>query len=215
VLQAFLKAGTGIPENDLRRRWTHLQLVPSVLHRQFEGQHVDLFSIIQAKTDLYRGPAELHCLINDLIDELRKSTSMPPSLPFFVVLDEAQLCANMYTGAFYYEKETGRREHRSLLREIYTSWNHFATHLTVIFSGTAFSLTKITGSLANSMGAIDDSGTFTDTGAFVREEQQRAYIMRHVTLEEETMDEVLRRAWRWLHGRYIPFFILIIFLLMG
>jgi hypothetical protein len=60
VLQAFLKAGTGVPQNDLRRRWTYLQLMPSVLHRQFESQDVDLFSIIQEGIDLYRGPDDLH-----------------------------------------------------------------------------------------------------------------------------------------------------------
>jgi hypothetical protein len=115
--------------------------------------------------------------INRLIDELQENASMPPSSSFFLVLDEAQLCVDMYTGAVYSEKEAGPGESRSVLREIFTSWDHFAPRLTVIFSGTGFSLTKITRSLASSMGTIHDSGTFTDTGAFVREEQQRAYIM--------------------------------------
>jgi hypothetical protein len=51
------------------------------------------------------------------------------------------------------------------------------------------------------MGTSMDWHPFTNTGAFVSQEQQSAYITRHVTLEEDTKEEVLRRAWRWLRGR--------------
>jgi len=42
---------------------------------------------------------------------------MPPSSSFFIIPDEAQLCADMYTGAFCSEKETGPGESRSVLWE--------------------------------------------------------------------------------------------------
>jgi hypothetical protein len=75
----------------------------------------------------------LHDPIKRLIDELQENASMPPGSSFFVVLDEAQLCADTYMGAFYSEKETGPEESRSVLREIFTSWDYFALCLTVIF----------------------------------------------------------------------------------
>jgi hypothetical protein len=103
---------------------------------------------------------------------------------------------------FHSESDGGPDGNRSVLREISHAWGRSTlSNTAVLFSGTGFSLTKVLRSMASSLGAVDDT-VFTDIGAFASKEQQAAYITRHVALHEDTREEVLRRAWRWLRGRW-------------
>jgi len=214
VLEAFLSAGADIPGADLRHRWTYLQLVPSVLKHQFSGDIQYIFEWVYEiiarcqAGDESQYPIIAQCRASgesqvlSLLATIRQDSRVPSNSPFFVILDEAQLCSHLYEGAFYSEKETGHGGVRSVLREISIAWERFGqSSFAMIYSGTGFSLTRMLQSSARSIFSSKDSHIFTNTGAFVSQEQQSAYIMGHVTLESDKKEEVLRRAWRWLRGR--------------
>jgi len=201
VLEAFLSAGADVPATHLRRRWTHLQLVPSALTSQFSSNQSDIFERVYRIIAQCRASDELRLL--SLLDTIRQDSRVDSNSPFFIILDEARLCSHLYEGAFYSEKETGPEGIRSVLREISVTWERLSEKksLAMIYSGTGFSLTRMLRYLASSIGAPTISRIFTNTGALVSQEQQSAYIMRHVTLEADNEEEVLSRAWRWLRGR--------------
>ena len=201
VLEAFLSAGADIPAADLRHRWTYLQLVPSALTHRYSasGDVRDIFELVYQIIAQCRTSDESQVL--SLSATIRQDPRVSSSSPFFVVLDEAQLCSHLYDGAFHSEKVPGPEGIHSVLREIPIVWQSLGqSRFAAIYSGTGFSLTEMARSLASPIISCN-SGTFTNTGAFVSQEQQSAYIMRHVTLEVDKKEEVLRRAWRWLRGR--------------
>jgi len=201
VLKAFLLAGPDVPAAQLRHRWTYLQLVPSALEHQFSGDEQDIFERVYEIIAQCRASDRSQVL--SLLAAIRQDSRLPSNSPFFVILDEAQVCAHLYEGAFHSEQGTGHGGTRSVLREISVTWERFSkSKLAMIYSGTGFSLTKVMRSVASSMVLYDkNSSTFTNTGAFVSQEQQTAYILGHVTLEADEKEEVLHRAWRWLRGR--------------
>ena len=202
VLEAFLSAGADTPTADLRRRWTYLQLVPSVLTHQFSanGDMRDIFERVYQIIARCRASDEFQVL--SLLSTIRQDPRMSSSSPFFVTLDEAQLCSHLYEGAFHSEKVLGPEGIRSVLREISIVWASLGrSSFAVIYSGTGFLLTRMLESSSRSIFSSKDSDVFTNTGAFVSQEQQTAYILGHVTLEADEKEEVLHRAWRWLRGR--------------
>ncbi|KAH8917450.1 hypothetical protein BT69DRAFT_1286665 [Atractiella rhizophila] len=120
VLEAFLQAGAGIPAVELRRRWTYLQLVPSVLQSQFSSTEVDIFDGVYQTIE--RHGDNDHHLVNSLIKRIRQDSRVSSISPFFLVLDEAQLCSNQYEGAFHSESDKSPAGNRSVLREIFAAW---------------------------------------------------------------------------------------------
>jgi hypothetical protein len=202
VLEAFISAGADIPTADLRRRWTYLQLVPSALTHQFSAsdQVQDIFERVYHI--IARCPTSDESQVLSLLETIHQDPRVSSSSPFFVTLDEAQLCSHLYEGAFHSENVPGPEGIRSVLREISVVWQSLGqSSFAVIYSGTGFSLTRMLKSSARSIILSKNSHIFTNTGAFVSQEQQSAYIMGHVTLESDKKEEVLRRAWRWLRGR--------------
>jgi len=200
VLKAFLSAGADIPAAHLRHRWTYLQLVPSALEHQFSSDEQDIFERVYEI--IAQCQASNQSQVLSLLATIQQDYRVPSNSPFFVILDEAQLCSYLYEGIFCSEKETGHGGIRSVLREISIAWECFGqSSFAMIYSGTGFSLTRMLQSSARSIFSSKDSHIFTNTGAFVSQEQQSAYIMGHVTLESDKKEEVLRRAWRWLRGR--------------
>ncbi|KAF8163846.1 hypothetical protein B0H34DRAFT_697262, partial [Crassisporium funariophilum] len=200
VLEAFLSNSANVSGTQLRLRWTHLQLVPSALSAQFSSDEQDIFESVYGIIAKCQARADTE--IPSVLTRIRQDYRVPSTSPLFIILDEAQICSHLYEGAFHSEKETGPEGIRSVLREISNAWEGFGqSNFVTFYSGTGFSLTKVSRSLSSSLGTVDNS-VFNDLGAFVREEQQRAYIMHHVKLDEDTRDEVLGRAWRWLRGRH-------------
>jgi hypothetical protein len=108
VLEAFLSAGADIPATHLHHRWTHLQLVPSALKHQFSGDVQDIFERVYQIIAQCRASDESQVL--SLLATMRQDSRVPSNSPFFVILDEAQLCSHLYEGAFYSKKETGPEE---------------------------------------------------------------------------------------------------------
>jgi hypothetical protein len=200
VLEAFLQAGTDIPADKLRRRWTYLQLVPSVLKSQFSSAQADIFDYVYRTIECHGNND--HHLVNSLLQRICQDSRVSFNSPIFMILDEAQLCSNQYEEAFHSESDEGPDGNRSVLREIaHAMGPSTLSNTAVLLSGTGFSLTKALRSLTSSLGAVDDT-VFTDMGAFASKEHQAAYITRHVALHEDTREEVLRRAWQWLRGRW-------------
>jgi hypothetical protein len=197
VLEAFLLAGAGVSASLLRQRWTHLQLVPSALRNQFSGDARDIFRHVY---EVVAQQANTRPWITSILEKIRQDPRIPSHSPLFVVLDEAQLCSHLYEGAFHSETETGSEGRRSVLREISKVWKRLGP-FTMIYSGTGISLTKVEKSLASCMAETRKSHVFTDTGAFVTQEQQAAYIKRHVSLPADKEKEILDRAWSFLRGR--------------
>ena len=94
MLEAFLSAGADVPATHLRHRWTHLQLVPSALTHQFSGDQWDIFERVYRIIAQCQASDELRVL--SLLETIRQDSRVPSNSPFFVILDEAQLCSHLF-----------------------------------------------------------------------------------------------------------------------
>ena len=133
----------------------------------------------------------------------------------FLVLDEAQDAARMYTQAFL--AKTGNI-HRSALSALITTLDSALEALLPhkIITGTGLNLDQVRGEVRSGSGKIGEIEVVHDTGSFLTKEDQSAYIMQYLwpgTKEGELADDakrLLRRAWRWLRGRCVRFVISLI-----
>ncbi len=126
---------------------------------------------------------------------------------FFYVLDEAQVAADQYTGAF---SDSTFTEARPVLRPIIQELVKSGS--SVIVSGTGFSLDLFKMVLASSVGKTRTTwAVHYETGDFSERETQLAYLSQFFPpsfIDSDTGRHLMTRTHEWLRGRYVEAIVL-------
>ncbi|KAF8228039.1 hypothetical protein L208DRAFT_265069 [Tricholoma matsutake] len=158
----------------------------------------DLTSILNQASDKYLGVNSTGAgKAIRLMARIRRDY-IPAQL--YVVLDEAQIPAGLYRGAYRSDAEPSR----PILREILAAWEITPY---IIVSGTGLSEQAVKEVVGSAVAKTDIRQwlTCTNTGAFDSLEVQSAYISRylpHHLVQSDSGQLLLRRCWSWLRGRH-------------
>lgn len=193
-----------ISETNQKRIWVLLQAWPRPPLLTADMFH-ELTNII------LRGP--LTFIVREL-GEVWGGLDLGNAAPF-LVLDEAQDAARMYTRAFYAKDGVIHRSALSaLIKTLDSTLEALAPYQ--IVTGTGLNLDQVRGEVRSGSIKLGEIEVIHDTGSFLTKENQSAYIMRYLwpgKKEGELADDakrLLRRAWRWLRGRCVRFVISVI-----
>lgn len=191
--------------NVYKRRWTALQVQPCLI-RNFGDIFVTLLS-------------HLRNLPQDILQAECGSTSLriaellgPEDGHLSIVIDEAQIAADLLPSAFLSLSARVTTVHRPLLRQIIECWcralNNFCPSLTYhfIITGSALSARDIQMAVASSFSKSQSFSEEWDTGCFDDQHRQRDYVLGFIPdhlRDDYSILVLLERIWMWLRGRYV------------
>jgi hypothetical protein len=201
VLRMFLEAARKVcPEGPLdryRRHWLFLQLLP----RDVVGNDIflELTMILNKASDNYLGVKKTTAEKQEVTNLLRDIEGIT-SARLYLVLDEAQIPARLYRGAY---RSADTSKERPILREILSAWDQLGY---TIVAGTGLSVKEVKELVDSTVAKLVVRWrTCTKTGAFDSPEAQSSYISRYLPphLLQNDHGRLLDRCWSWLRGRYV------------
>ncbi|PBK67310.1 hypothetical protein ARMSODRAFT_1086262 [Armillaria solidipes] len=128
-----------------------------------------------------------------------------------IVIDEAQIAADLLPSAFLSLSARVTTVHRPLLRQIIECWcralNNFCPSLTYhfIITGSALSARDIQMAVASSFSKSQSFSEEWDTGCFDDQHRQRDYVLGFIPdhlRDDYSILVLLERIWMWLRGRH-------------
>lgn len=188
---------------DARRRWVLFQVLPPYLTAGLE----DVFSVLLKRLDLAKS-GELETVYSDLEQKIFTRGVLPTdnmsSLPFYIVIDEAQVAADRFSKSFRSESE---QDFRPILREFYKFFMQQRRVKGIVIAGTGLSQKAVHTALASSSAKATDrqSNVFFNTGLFLSDDpSQTLYIRKYLDLSGNNTDNrLMQRIQRWFAGRYV------------
>jgi hypothetical protein len=194
IMKEYLEHHRDIDISILRRRWLLFQALP--LFDRFQQLARELWSF----TDKFT-----YSLLRESAEAVRKMIG--EGCNFFIVIDEAQAAADVFPRAFRGQT----REERPALSKILITAQETQEFLssrstTIILSGTGIHYDTIKPILESNVAKDAGLDMVTCTGSFSKEAQEsyiRKYLFLNVSDLSTSDRNFLKRAWRWLRGRFV------------
>lgn len=191
--------------NVYKTRWTALQVQPCLIRNSG-----DIFVTLLS---------HLRKLPQDVLEEECQSTSLcitellgPEDGHLSIVIDEAQIAAELLPSAFLSLSAKVATVHRPLLRQIIECWcralSNYCPSLTYhfIITGSALSARDIQMAVASSFSKRQSFLEQWNTGCFDDQRRQRDYVLGFIPdhlKDDHLILVLLERIWMWLRGRYV------------
>ncbi|PVG00051.1 hypothetical protein CPB86DRAFT_872254 [Serendipita vermifera] len=196
----------GLDEKSHRRLWTFLQAKPNIIPVSTTGDiftelahHLRGLTNKDLKERIRKEYARFGELTIGRTDAYKKEST--PTL--FCVLDEAQTTTTLRMGEF---RGADDKTPRPILREIWRLWTWVLdfNQMRLVLSGTGITVNEIDDVLASNPLKLAPKFRWTELGAFDTPESQEYFIKQYIPArwDEPAWDAFLRRAWRWVRGRY-------------
>ncbi|KAF8584789.1 hypothetical protein K439DRAFT_1633194 [Ramaria rubella] len=172
--------------------WTILQVDPTNFDHSYDIFN-DLFQLLAGITD-----SDLH---EHFSNELRAANNRLRS-HLVCVIDEAQAAARSHEKAFI-SSATSSPLSRPVLKSL-SKFMH-SCNFQVILTGTDISIDKIGTAIVSSSLKSPEFQFFHETGSLDDVKNHAAYMERYLPaslLQGEAGEQLRRRSWHWLRGRY-------------
>ena len=180
--------------DNYRDHWVYFQLQPMEVTGDDIFSH--MMNILSDASDEYLDDA---CL--DLAWNIRSKYLL--IIPFYIVLDEAQLATGTCTGAF--RSDVDLMQSQPLLQIIMHLFAHLGIGTTIV-SGTGLSLKIVSQPRPRVAMLPKVAYTVTQISAFDSELAQWTYILQYLPphyTDTPSGKVLLNQAWDWLCGRYV------------
>ncbi|KAJ7746770.1 hypothetical protein DFH07DRAFT_942596 [Mycena maculata] len=198
ILEFFCKVArneSGRLTDEHKKLWVFLQAQPSCIEQQG-----DIFNVL---TERIIGIDKEHrtALIDEKINGL---SAMNDTKTLFCVVDEAQVAATSFMGAFM-TSDSSKTTARPILRELARAFAVQDTPITVNLTGTAINKTLVLDVMTSNIFKGPGITTVTHFGAFDVAEQQITYMKQFLPTqlaESVAFCKLFKRVSYWLKGRY-------------
>ncbi|KAL1743187.1 hypothetical protein HDZ31DRAFT_41468 [Schizophyllum fasciatum] len=181
VFKTFLEVLSGMNSPRGCVQWLLLQILTLRL------AHGDIFDCVT--TILLRfSPAYINAMVADILLDIKAKLGRTD---IYCVLDDCQRANDLYRGAY--------GEGTTTLGELARCWEKYEG-INLVFSGTKVDLLPLQDHGHDLYKLYSPSATFPSADA------QRAYILRYLPpslADTGTTEELTKRAWLWLRGRYV------------
>ncbi|KAJ7075265.1 hypothetical protein B0H15DRAFT_792090, partial [Mycena belliarum] len=204
IFSLFCKIIGSCPTDDHKRLWVILQIRPKLAGKKYWDLFETLTGKIKGIEERYL-VNEIQKLSNDLRNRLATSAN---SVPFFCVVDEAQVAASgpcALSGAFVSSSNSSAL--RPILREVAHGLIIPGVPIALNITGTGMDKEVIDEVFTSAVLKARRTKTVSNIGAFDNPKEQRRYMERLLppcfafpsTPENEAF---FARAFHWLRGRY-------------